>query len=752
MPQNGRSASIPETEFSSERALIPLKEISKAPHYVGTKEHERVRQYLIGQFEELGLEVAIQEGFVLNTKSKSLDRAKNIITKIKGTTNGKALLLLSHYDSALTPSFGASDAGSGVVTILESLRAYLASGKTPKNDIIILFTDAEELGLDGARLFVNEHPWAKDVGLALNFEARGSGGPSNMIVETNGGNKNLIKAFIDADLKYPVASSLMYSVYKMLPNDTDSTVFREDGDIDSFFFAFIDDHYDYHSANDTFENLDRNTLQHQGEYLLPLIHYFSEADLSTLKAENDDVYVNVPVFKMISYPFSWAMPMLIFAIVLFIVLIFFGIYKRKLTGISMLKGFIPFLISLILCGLIGYYGWKFLLVLYPHYSEIQHGFTYNGHAYIAFFVLLSIGIAFGIYHRFSKKLNAASLLIAPLTIWILINITVVVYLLGGAFFIIPVFFGLLSLWLLIQYNRPSLIFLALLGAPALFLIAPLIEFIPIGLGLKMLVISCVFSVLLFGLFIPVFGFYKVKGTLSYIFYLLAIGFFISAHFSSSFSSERQKPNSLVYYQDVDKEEAFWATYDNILDHWTKGYLGESSMEASAVIENASGSKYKSGYSYAAKAPNKSIPQFEVELNRDTIIDNNREVTFTIIPKRHVNQISLYADEGLRFISLSFNGENMPVESDFQRIKSKKLVRHFVSDKDSLKVAYRISKEVPVIFTVMEYSYDLMEHPQFKINKRAEDMMPKPFIITDAIIIKKRIDIDSLLFIENDTNN
>jgi len=750
MPQSGRDASTPNTEFSSDRALIPLKEISKAPHYVGTQEHERVREYLVDQFEDLGLEVTIQEGFVLNTKWKSLDRAKNIVTKIKGTTEGKALLLLSHYDSALTPSFGASDAGSGVVTILESVRAYLASGKTPKNDIIILITDAEELGLDGARLFVKEHPWAKDVGLVLNFEARGSGGPSNMIVETNGGNKNLIKAFIDADLKYPVASSLMYSVYKMLPNDTDSTVFREDGDIDSFFFAFIDDHYDYHSANDTFENMDRNTLQHQGEYLLPLIHYFSEADLSSLKAETDDVYVNVPILKMISYPFSWVTPLLIVAIALFVMLIFFGIYKRKLTGKSIAKSFIPFSLSLVLCGLIGYYGWKLLLVLYPHYSEIQHGFTYNGHTYIAFFVLLSLGIVFGIYKRFSKNQNTASLLIAPLTFWILINILVVIYLVGGAYFIIPVFFGLLSLWLLIQYKKPNLLILALLGAPAIFFFAPLIEFFPIGLGLKMLVISSVFSVLLFGLLIPVFGFYKVKGILSYIFYLLAIGFFISAHLSSGFSSERQKPNSLIYYQDADKEEAYWATYDDILDDWTRGYLGESPMEASAFIENASGSKYNSGYSYAAEAPIKSIPQFEVELNRDTIIEKNRELAFTIIPKRHVNQISLYASEGVLFNSLSFNGKNMPFESDSQRIKSKELVRYFVSDNDSLKVEYSISKETAVTFTVMEYSYDLMEHPQFSIDKRSEDMMPKPFIITDAVIVKKRIVIDSLKLIEKDS--
>ena len=81
-----------------------------------------------------------------------------------------------------------------------------------------------------------------------------------MIVETNGGNKNLIKAFMKADVKFPVASSLMYSIYKMLPNDTDSTVLREGADIDGFFFAFIDDHYDYHTANDTYDNLDVNTL------------------------------------------------------------------------------------------------------------------------------------------------------------------------------------------------------------------------------------------------------------------------------------------------------------------------------------------------------------------------------------------------------------------------------------------------------------------------------------------------------------
>ena len=748
MPQKGSPSSVEETKFSTERALIPLKEITKAPHYIGTKEHARVRNYLISQLEELGLETQVQEGFVINPKWKSLDKPKNIIAQIKGSENGKSLLLLSHYDSALTPSYGASDAGSGVVTILETLRAYKASGKKPKNDIIVLFTDAEEVGLDGARLFVNNHPWAKNVGIALNFEARGSGGPSNMIVETNGGNKNLIKAFMEADVKFPVASSLMYSIYKMLPNDTDSTVLREGADIDGFFFAFIDDHYDYHTANDTYDNLDVNTLQHQGEYLLPLVHYFGDSDLNQLKSSEDYVYINLPFFKMVSYPFTWVFPMLLVAIVLFIVLIIYGLRKRVLTGNGVVRGFIPFTLAMIFCGILGFYGWKLILLMYPQYQEIQHGFTYNGHTYISFFVLLSLGVLFGIYYKFSKKINVSNLLIAPLIFWILINIGVAIYLKGAAFFIIPVFLGLLSLWILIRKDRPNLILLTVIGSIAIFIFAPLVQFFPVGLGLKMLVGSCLFTALLFGILLPVIGFYKLKKVLAMLFVIVASLFFIKAHLSSNFSPNRQKPNSLVYYHDADNNKNYWATYDQELDDWTNEYLGDSPEPASSYISYASGSKYAKGYKFANVAPNKNIPIFKTVLHKDTVVNQYKEVSFTIFPQRAVNQISLYTADEANFKSLSFNGQFFPLNNNLtnaaQKIKSKELVRYYVSDKDSLVVSYEVSKNQKVSFTVLEYSYDLLNHPQFTINKRADYMMPKPFIVTDAIIVKKELNMEGLI--------
>src|SRR5690606_19817918 len=238
--------------------------------------------------------------------------------------------------------------------ILEGINRLVNSGEKPKNEIIVLLTDAEELGLLGARLFVNKHRWAKDVGLVLNFEARGSGGPSYMLLETNSGNKNLIESFQEAGVQFPVANSLTYSIYKMLPNDTDLTVFREIGNIDGFNFAFIDDHFDYHTSNDSYENVDQNTLKHQVSYLIPLLDYYANRDISNLKSNSEHVYFDFPIFNFVFYPFSWINPMLILATLIFLYIFYLGISNRSLNSKGIFKSIFAFLGSLVACAGIGY--------------------------------------------------------------------------------------------------------------------------------------------------------------------------------------------------------------------------------------------------------------------------------------------------------------------------------------------------------------------------------------------------------------
>src|SRR5207237_10920349 len=108
----------------------------------------------------------------------------NVSARLHGRQPGRALLLVAHYDSAPV-SPGAADDGSGVVALLESLRA-LAAGPPLEHDVIALFTDGEEMGLLGAQAFVSQSVAARDVALVINVEARGASGPSLMFGTTSG--------------------------------------------------------------------------------------------------------------------------------------------------------------------------------------------------------------------------------------------------------------------------------------------------------------------------------------------------------------------------------------------------------------------------------------------------------------------------------------------------------------------------------------------------------------------------------------
>ena len=744
LPNTISSLDAPNNSFSTQRALVHLKELSKAPHYLGNQAHTEVRNYIVKALNKLGLETQVQEGYSVSQWG-NVSKPKNILARIKGSDNSKALLLLTHYDSNPHSSFGASDAGSGVVTILEGIRAFLSENKTPKNDIIILITDGEELGLNGADIFVNKHPWAKDVGLVLNFEARGSGGPSYMLIETNQGNANLMKGFVEANPQYPVANSLAYSIYKMLPNDTDLTRFRADGDIDGFNFAFIDDHFDYHTALDTYDRLDRNTLEHQGTYLMPLLKYFSEANLNNIKSSQDYIYFNTPIFKTIIYPFSWIWPMLIIAFIGFVVLVLFGIKKEILTQKAILKGFLPFFISLFLSGLVGYLGWEALKSLYPEYNEILHGFTYNGHSYITAFTCIAIAICFYIYHKFSPQVTSSNLLVAPLFFWLLICFFVALKLQGASFFIIPVYFGLLSLFLLIKQKTPHLVLMALLGFPVLFIMAPLVKMFPVGLGLKILLVSSILVVLIFGLLLSVFGYLKHKKRWSYLFLILGVGCLIAAHSKSKFTKNTPKPNSLLYVFDTNENTAVWATYDDLLDSWTQNFLTENPDQATLLSKNTIGSKYKSNFSFTKKAPLKAIAKPIIEISYDTIIGANRKVAICITSQRKAERFEIFSEASNVFNSFKINGvsakKNDSTGYVFEERLNNRLFSYYVTDNEPLDIIFTVPASQKTTLQIYEATYDLLSNSLFTVPQRDSHMIPKPFVLNDAIVTKTKINIE-----------
>lgn len=766
-------AQLPSTEdynsadvklFSQSNAFKHVKQIATEPHYLGSEAHTNVRQYIVKSLQDIGLHVEIFEQQATRFHRYYMSaNTRNIIAKIPGSSSGKqdnkALAIVSHYDSGTHSSLGASDAGSGVAVIIEGVRAFLANNTQPKNDIFIVLTDGEEKGLLGAQAFVDYHPWAKEIAVVLNFEARGSGGPSYMLLETNGGNKKLVEAFSNADIQHPASNSLMYSIYKMLPNDTDLTVFRKHGNIQGFNFAFIDDHFDYHTMQDNVHRLDKDTLNHQADYLMALLNYFATNDLTQLNSTVDLVYFNLPLVGMVHYPFSWALPLVCLAAMLFLLIIIWGIKKQILSCKGIVSGLTPMVGALIASGVIGYYGWQLLLILFPQYAENPHNFTYNGHWILASFIALTLAITMYIYHYFSKSNKTTNLLIGPIFLWIVLNAGISLKLIGASFLVIPVFSALASLSVYIftvQYlhkykgvkntSLPGLLFFVVLTSILLpvVLITPLIPAFVIGLGLKALFIGTLFTCLLTILLLPLLlNFIKVE-TIAHLCVFVAFVFYGISISLADYSAENKKPNSINYIVDHDKGQAFWASSNQNMDEFISQFFIESKKEIEKQETKYPSEWEQSVYPNARSAKVRLFKQVKakpmdithVDIIEDKQLKNGRHFTVHITPQEHTDIIQFASDDKFKITSMRINGQlvaehGKPVMSDH---KGGFFLWHTISASNELLIVeFTVKAQKDFNFKVYETSYNLYE--QFKhIKPRSNIFMPEPFIINDAVII------------------
>ena len=303
-------ASAPATEFSAERALAHVREIAQRPHPAGSPDNARVREYVLTQLRALGLDPQVQDATGVGTRYAEAGRVRNVLTRLPGRTpGGLAVVLMSHYDG-VGGGPAAGDAAAGTAAILETLRA-LRAGPPLAHDVIALITDGEEAGLLGAAAFVREHPWAKDVGVTLNFEARGTRGRAYMF-ETGPGNLDVARVLRSAgDVS---ATSLSVTVYRSLPNDTDVSEMAVLGK-PALNFAFADGVERYHTAHDDVAHLDPGSLQHHGAQMLAMTRAFGDGPLPR-PTTGDAVFFDLPIVGLIVYPESWAWAIALAAVAL----------------------------------------------------------------------------------------------------------------------------------------------------------------------------------------------------------------------------------------------------------------------------------------------------------------------------------------------------------------------------------------------------------------------------------------------------
>ena len=300
------------TAFSEEHAFATLSALLKEqrPHTAGSPENAVVRDRILAELKAAGYAPEVQAVFQCDTAPRfpGCTAVENIVAVHKGTGDGKAVLASAHYDS-VPAGPGVSDDGAGVAVVLELARGF--AGRTTRNDVIFLLTDGEETGLRGARAFADHHPLMRRVGVVVNFEARGASGPS-MMFETGPGNARLMDLFAHAVAR-PSASSVSYEVYKLLPNDTDFSVYRKLG-LSGFNFAFSNSASLYHSVRDNLQYIDRRSLQHNGEHAFEVTGALADADLATLSASSDASFFDVFGLVTVVWPAAINVPIALAAL------------------------------------------------------------------------------------------------------------------------------------------------------------------------------------------------------------------------------------------------------------------------------------------------------------------------------------------------------------------------------------------------------------------------------------------------------
>jgi hypothetical protein len=348
-PPAPKPSSTPPSEFSAARARDILRDLAGdgTPHPVGSPAHAAVRDRVIATLRRFGYEPAVEKGFSCSFKVGACGPVENVVARLQGSQPTGAVLLMAHYDS-VPAGPGAGDDLSGVASVLETARLFKA-GPPPKNDVLFLLNDGEEVQLIGAHWFVDHSPLVREVKAVINLEARGTSGPS-LLFETVGDNNWTVPLYAER-APHPLTSSVFVTIYELMGNDTDLSAFKKPKDpVPGINFAFVGDPTHYHSAADTFDNVSPASLQHHGDNAVAALRGLSQADLIH-RVRGRRVFFDVLGAFVAGWPMGWSLWLALLALALVLAAVFVAVRRqRALTGAGagVGLGLAAFLLSLVL--------------------------------------------------------------------------------------------------------------------------------------------------------------------------------------------------------------------------------------------------------------------------------------------------------------------------------------------------------------------------------------------------------------------
>lgn len=273
------------TELDTVQLIEDLRFISSDAtegRRTGTEGNRIAREYLITRFQEEGTE-PFQDSYTHEFTFESRRTQEemtgiNVIAKVEGKTDSM-IVITAHYDHlGRNDSLifnGADDDASGTAALL-AMADYFAK-EQPNHTLIFAAFDAEEMGLQGARAFVEDSVLLSKVKLNINMDMISNNDSSEIYAAGTHhypDTKPVLESIDTAGLKLLFGHDTPDLGYNDWTFSSDHGPFHSKGV--PFVYFGVEDHENYHKATDEFETIPQEFYKSSVQLILNAVLAFDK--------------------------------------------------------------------------------------------------------------------------------------------------------------------------------------------------------------------------------------------------------------------------------------------------------------------------------------------------------------------------------------------------------------------------------------------------------------------------------------------
>jgi hypothetical protein len=727
LQQSAATAPVAVSDFSVERAHRHVERIATVSHAMGTPANAQVRSYLLAELTALGARPEVQEAVAarrLSPIAYAAGHVQNVVARLDGTTGGPLVALVAHYDSA-PHSPGAGDDGIGVATLLETARA-LRAGPPLQRGILLLFTDGEESGLLGAQAFIGQHRLAHDVGVVLNFDARGNSGPVLMF-ETGTDDGWLVEQMARARVR-PITNSLLPEIYRLLGNETDFTMFRR-ANVPGLNFAAVGTRTAYHAPLDTAAGLDRRSLQDMGATTLSLVRQLDGANVVTHPRERR-VWFQWFGRAVWSYPVAWAIPLTVACALILIAAGAFG-YRRGLISLGgVAAGVGACVLALVAAEVLARVVQWGLAAADPSRAA---NIAYQQPLIVAGQLAFALAAASGAVGLIGARVKTHGLLAGVLAFWAIGAVTTAVLVPAASYaFLVPVACGAVGLWLMILASgrhRDAICHgadILLLSVPVVTLLVPVVLLVTLNTSLDVAGSATAAFALVCTLLARHFCLWPRRWLIPAVSGALGVVLIARAIAASGPSPEQPLRHSLFYLLDSPNKRAVWASLEGQPDEWTARLL-TATPRSGGLWDYYPNARF---FNNPAPALDLAPPSLRVlEATRDG--SGERHVRLHLRSHRGAPVAFLYLPPGLPVLEASLDGVQLPISRGAVSPTGRWNVSIHGLPEEGVELAFTTQATPSIRLLALDQSYGLPAVPGLRLPPW---LAPSPFSMSHATLV------------------